>query len=40
MKTLFKIFTIGLFLSLSIYLQASDVQVKKITGEYGKKETT
>ena len=33
MKTLFKIFTIGLFLSLSIYLQAFDVQVKKITGE-------
>jgi hypothetical protein len=31
MKTLLKIFTIGLLLSLSIYLQASDIQVKKIT---------
>ncbi len=33
MKTLFKIFTIGLFLSLSIFLRAADIQVKKITSE-------
>ena len=33
MKTLLKIFTIGLFLSLSIHLRASDIQIKKITSE-------
>ena len=33
MKTLYKIFTIALFFSLTIFLHASDIQVKKITGE-------